>query len=204
MMLRVENIAKSFGRKAVLKGVSFQLAEGSMSGIVGENGSGKSTLLKIVVGAMRADSGRVAAAGRLGYCPQEAQLFSQLTVPEHFQYFAAAYGLPARGKDSRNWETTRDQLLEHFQFGHYGRERVAHLSGGTRQKLNLCLALFHRPELLVLDEPYNGFDWETYLRFWEYAEKFQATGGTILVVTHLIADKERFGRIYNLKNGMLR
>lgn len=95
-MLRVENIAKSFGRKAVLKGIFFQLAEGSMSGIVGENGSGKSTLLKIIVGALKADSGWVAIAERLGYCPQEAPLFSQLTVLEHFQYFAAAYGLPAR------------------------------------------------------------------------------------------------------------
>lgn len=202
-MLRVENIAKSFGRKAVLNGVSFHLAEGSMSGIVGENGSGKSTLLKIVVGAMKADSGRVAVAGCLGYCPQEAQLFSQLTVLEHFQYFAAAYSRLAGGKGNHKWEITRNQLLEHFQFGQYGRHLVAHLSGGTRQKLNLCLALFHRPQILVLDEPYNGFDWETYLRFWEYARQFQAEGGAILVVTHLITDKHRFGHIYNLKNGML-
>lgn len=202
-MLQVANITKSFGRKAVLRGVSFQLEEGSMNGIVGENGSGKSTLLKIIVGALKADGGKVIAAGRVGYCPQEAQLFSQLTVLEHFRYFAAAYGLPARGEGTPSWQAARDQLLEHFQFGPYGNDRAAHLSGGTRQKLNLCLALFHHPGLLILDEPYSGFDWETYLRFWEYARQFRAEGGSILVVTHLIMDKERFGRIYSLKNGIL-
>ncbi|MCB0550206.1 MAG: ABC transporter ATP-binding protein [Phaeodactylibacter sp.] len=203
MMLEVENITRSFGQKAVLKGISFRMEKGGVNGIVGENGSGKSTLLQIIVGALKADSGRVAVFGRLGYCPQEALVFSQLTVLEHFQYFAAAYGLPVRGEGEESWQAHRDQLLEHFQFGQYRRERVAYLSGGTRQKLNLCLALFHRPGLLVLDEPYNGFDWETYLRFWDYAERFRASGGSILVVTHLIADKERFERIYNLKNGIL-
>ena len=202
-MLQVDNITKSFGKKAVLRGASFQLDAGSMGGITGENGSGKSTLLKIIVGALKADGGKVTVEGRVGYCPQEALLFSQLTVLEHFQYFAAAYGLPARGEGKGRWEAARDQLLEHFQFGQYCDERVAYLSGGTRQKLNLGLALFHRPGLLILDEPYNGFDWETYLRFWAYAGQFCAEGGSILVVTHLITDKERFGRIYSLKNGIL-
>ena len=102
-MLQVDNITKSFGQKAVLRGVAFQLEAGSMSGIVGENGSGKSTLLKIIVGALKADSGKVIVTSRVGYCPQEVLLFSQLTALEHFRYFAAAYGLPARGEGKERW-----------------------------------------------------------------------------------------------------
>lgn len=199
MILRIRNIEKSFGRKKVLKGVSADLEAGGLYGIVGENGSGKSTLLKIITGLWKADAGEVTYTCQLGYCPQEALLFNQLTVSENFAYFAAAYGL----KPKENWHRRRDQLLEHFQYSRYENEKVAHLSGGTLQKLNLSLALLHQPELLILDEPYAGFDWETYLRFWNYAAGFIQSGGTILIVTHLITDRERFDRIFNLENGIL-
>jgi len=196
MILKVENIIKSFGKKKVLKDLSFSMKAGSLNGIVGENGSGKSTLLKIIVGQLQADKGRVFTTGRLGYCPQELLIFPQLTVEENFQYFSAAYGL---GKNS--WQPQCERLLEHFNFNHCRKDKVAELSGGTQQKLNLTLALIHQPELLILDEPYNGFDWETYLFFWEYAGQMQAKGCSILIVTHLLNDTDRFDRIYNLKNG---
>jgi ABC-type multidrug transport system ATPase subunit len=93
MILKVENIAKSFGKKKVLKDVSVEMESGSLYGIVGENGSGKSTLLKIIVGEWKANCGKILVNGRLGYCPQKVLLFSQLTVEEHFIYFSAAYGI---------------------------------------------------------------------------------------------------------------
>ncbi len=158
MILQAENIVKSFGRKKVLRGLSFGMKAGSLNGIVGENGSGKSTLLKIIVGHWQADQGKVFIEGRLGYCPQEPLVFPQLTVQEHFQYFSSAYSLP---KKSSLLQT--ELLLEHFNFKQYRSDKVAELSGGTQQKLNLSLALLHQPQLLILDEPYNGFDWETYL-----------------------------------------
>lgn len=198
MILKAENIVKSFGRKKVLKGLSFEINEGTLNGIVGENGSGKSTLLKILVGQWNADRGKVNISGKIGYCPQEPLVFPQLTIEEHFRYFSAAYSLK-----KNSWQVQYEHLLEYFNFKQYRKNKVVELSGGTQQKLNLSLALFHEPELLILDEPYNGFDWETYLCFWDFASQLLVKNCTILIVTHLLNETDRFDRIYNLKNGIL-
>ncbi|MBW8334828.1 MAG: ABC transporter ATP-binding protein [Prolixibacteraceae bacterium] len=198
MILKVENIAKSFGRNKVLKNVSFEMDAASMYGIVGENGSGKSTLLKIIVGEWKLDHGTISVSGRLGYCPQNTLLFSQLTVDEHFRYFAAAYGIEKTESTDRS-----ESLMDYFNFRKYRKEKIAHLSGGTQQKLNLAIALLHRPKLLILDEPYSGFDWDTYSRFWDYTNQLRSEGCAILVVTHLLTEKERFDRIFSLEQGEL-
>lgn len=198
MILKTSHIAKSFGRKKVLMDVSFEIKSGSLSGIVGENGSGKSTLLKIIVGEWRANSGNILVNGKIGYCPQKALLFPQLTVNEHFNYFSTAYGI-----DKNEVLNQREALLSHFNFKKYQKEKIANLSGGTQQKLNLSIAILHKPELLILDEPYNGFDWDTYLKFWDYADLLKKDGCAILIVTHFLSEKKRFDKIYTLKNGCL-
>jgi ABC-2 type transport system ATP-binding protein len=198
MILSAVNIKKSFGKKNVLNGISFELVSGKLYGIVGENGSGKSTLLKVLVGQWKADSGAVKISGRIGYCPQKPLLFPQLTVAEHFKYFSAAYGL-----DKIEEKKNSEYLLNHFNFTKTLKDKVSNLSGGTQQKLNLSIALLHEPDLLILDEPYNGFDWETYLRFWDYTDIMLKRGCAVLIVTHLLNEKDRFDRIYKLKNGML-
>jgi len=86
-------------------------------------------------------------------------------------------------------------------FGQYDDFRVEHLSGGTRQKLNLALALLPDPEVLLLDEPYAGFDYETYLRFWEMSRELADRGRSILIVSHFVEDRERFDRIYRVADG---
>jgi ABC-type multidrug transport system ATPase subunit len=198
MILQASHIAKAFGSKQVLKDVSFSMEKGSLIGIVGENGSGKSTLLNILVGRYAADQGEIQLKGKIGFCPQKPLIFPQLTVDEHFQYFAAAYQLAGE-----EWEISREKLLEQFHFEKYRKQRVATLSGGTQQKLNLSLALLHEPEILILDEPYNGFDWETYQRFWAYSSALKEKGHAILVVTHLVTDTHLFDHIFHLNEGKL-
>jgi ABC-type multidrug transport system ATPase subunit len=198
VVLEVEHISRSFGRQQVLTDVSLSVSAGQMVGITGENGSGKSTLLQIVTGMLKADGGKVTLPVAMGYCPQEILLFEQLTVLEHFKCWAVGYGL-----QEPLWKERMEMLLQQFRFAQHLQKRVAHLSGGTKQKLNLSLSLLHHPDLLVLDEPYAGFDWETYLCFWEYAEQVVKAGRSILVVSHFISDQQRFHRVLNLQNGVL-
>jgi ABC-type multidrug transport system ATPase subunit len=203
VVLDVRKVTKSFGRHRVLQDVSFLLRRGEVAGIVGENGSGKTTLLKIIVGLLRPNSGAVEVGTRAGYCPQDLLVFETLTVRENFHFFAAAYGLTG-DRRSPNWMSIERALLRRFRFEACENRLVSTLSGGTKQKLNFCLALIHSPGLLILDEPYSGFDWETYLHFWGYAEELKALGCGILIVTHLICDRSRFDSLYELKGGVLR
>jgi ABC-type multidrug transport system ATPase subunit len=197
--IEVRNLRRAFGRRLVLEDVTFDLGRGVLASIEGENGSGKSTLLRVVVGLLAPGAGKVTVRGRVGYCPQEPQVFDALTVGEHFRYFGTAYGLP---RDV--WRASMEALLERFRFARYEGFLVSQLSGGTRQKLNLALALLHDPDLLVLDEPYAGFDWETYLRFWEVAAQLKERGKTILVVSHLVYDRAKFDARFRLAEGVLR
>jgi ABC-type multidrug transport system ATPase subunit len=205
-VLRVSGVKKGFrhglpGRRstvAVLRGASLGIAPGELVGLVGENGSGKSVLMKIIVGLLARDGGEVELDGTLGYCPQEPLLWDKLTVGEHFGLFAEAYEL---GRDEAG--AAEERLLDELEFARYSGYRVEELSGGTRQKLNLALALMHEPALLLLDEPYAGFDWETYMRFWEMAEARRARGMAILVVSHLLTERERLTRLYTLRDGRL-
>lgn len=198
MILNAVHIAKSFGRNKVLKDISFQLEAGSITGIVGENGSGKSVLMEIIVGVRSADQGKVDRNSKIGYCPQRAVLFPHLTVQEHFIYFSVAYGIDREQSKRRS-----EELLQRFHYKKYQQEKIINLSGGTQQKLNLSIALLHEPDLLILDEPYNGFDWDTYQKFWDYTNHLKKHGCAILIVTHLLSEKERLDRIYQLENGIL-
>jgi ABC-2 type transport system ATP-binding protein len=203
-VLRVADVTKAFGhgppwhrrRVEVLRGVSLEVGAGELVGLVGENGSGKSVLMQIIVGLMARDGGELARPERLGYCPQLPLLWDKLTIAEHFELYAVAYRLGSARRDR-----ARDELLDDLAFARYLGYRVEELSGGTRQKVNLALALLHDPELLLLDEPYAGFDWETYLRFWEMAEQRRADGMGILVVSHLLPERDRLTRTYELRGG---
>ena len=96
------------------------------------------------------------------------------------------------------------RLLVRLRFEEYVNVRVDRVSGGTRQKLSLSLAMLNEPEVLLLDEPYAALDWESYLRFWELAAEHKAAGRAMLLVSNLAHDRERFDRLYALEGGLLR
>lgn len=195
-LVDVRGITKAFKGRTVLEGLDLSLRRGRGVGITGENGSGKTTLLKILTGLLRADGGEMQIRGRIGYCPQDPLVFEHLTVRENFAYFAAAYGV-------RFWVDPMTELLHRFRFEASESRLVAEVSGGTRQKLNLCLSLLHDPDLLLLDEPYSGFDWETYLEFWSSVEEWKGRAKGLLVVSHFIYDRDRLDDVYDLRDGRL-
>ncbi|MFD9435759.1 ABC transporter ATP-binding protein [Streptomyces sp. NPDC060002] len=193
--MQVRGLHHAYRRRAVLCGIDLDLPGGVLAGIVGENGTGKSTLLKILSGELRPDHGVVAHDGRFGYCPQDVVLNDALTVRQHLEFFKAAYGLA---------DTQRaEEVMAALRFTDYADTRTGVLSGGTRQKLNLTLALMHDPQVLLLDEPYQGFDWDTYQRFWALAAQLRDSGRSVLVVSHLAYDSERLDVLYRLEAGRL-
>ncbi|WP_448002123.1 ATP-binding cassette domain-containing protein [Agromyces bauzanensis] len=204
MVLAASGISKTYRqgiwpfrrRNHVLDGASVSLHRGEVVGLVGENGSGKSTLMQILVGALSADAGAVDLRGSLGYCPQRPVVFERLTCDEHFELFGVAYGMTREERVA-----AQVRLYEELDFTRYADERADRLSGGTLAKLNLALALLPDPSVLLLDEPYAGFDWDTYLRFWDLVGRRRASGRAVLVISHFIADEDRFDRIIELRDG---
>jgi ABC-2 type transport system ATP-binding protein len=203
-LLVAEGIEKSFRRGwwprrrhlPVLRGADVDLGAGEVVGLVGENGSGKSTLMKILVGALAADEGTVVLSGRIGYCPQVPQVYGRLTCDDHIDLFGAAYGLsPSQARASARG------LYEALGFTRFADTRADELSGGTLAKLNLALALLADPEVLLLDEPYAGFDFDTYLKFWDLVAERRAAGRSALIVSHFVVDEERFDRIVQIRDG---
>ncbi|HCA88145.1 MAG TPA: ABC transporter [Streptomyces sp.] len=195
-VLLARDVHKSYGRHRVLRGADLRVEPGQLVAVIGENGSGKSTLLKSLAGTLAVDRGEVRLAGSLGYCPQVPVLNHNLTVGQHLRYFAAAHRLPDldRGRE----------LMHRLGYEQYETKPAGELSGGTLQKLNLTLALLHDPDVLLLDEPYQGFDWETYLHFWGLVEDLRSRGRAVVIITHLVFEQDRFDRLEDLVDGRLR
>jgi len=194
VLLRAHGITKRFGRRKVLDGAALEAAAGEAVALVGENGAGKTTLLRICAGLERADAGEVVVSGRIGYCPQEPGLLDLLTAGEHLVLFGAAAGLRRAEAVERGGRLLRE-------LGFAGADAVVsrNLSGGTRQKLNLSLALLGSPRVLLLDEPFQGFDYGAYVNFWEHVEAWRRAEMAIVVVTHLLAERSRVDRVVELR-----
>jgi ABC-2 type transport system ATP-binding protein len=197
-LLDVQDVWKAFGRVQVLKGASVRVRRGEAVAVVGENGSGKSTLLKILVGLETPDRAKVRLTGRLGYCPQRLEVFEGLTVGENLIYFGVAYRLTD--------EVLRAQgryYLERFRYAHFVDTLAKNLSEGTKQKLNLTLSLLHSPDILLLDEPYQGFDYETFLNFANLLQEWRSQGKAVLTISHLVTADLKMDRILELRDGVI-
>jgi ABC-type multidrug transport system ATPase subunit len=191
--LSVFGVSKSYGKRQILDDVCIVVHAGQVAALTGENGAGKSTLMRICAGLEGYESGRIDIPGTLGYCPQMPALFDLLTADEHLVMFGAGYGMPRDVAIERG-----HALLDEFDFP-VGRKIVtADMSGGTRQKLNLVLSLLHDPDLLLLDEPYQGFDHGTYVNFWDHCTRWSSEGKAVVVVTHMLAELDRADHVIEL------
>ena len=193
-VLAADGVGKRYGRKVALARAHLEIAAGEAVALVGENGAGKTTLLRICAGLLAPDEGQVVTRARIGYCPQEPGLLDLLTANEHLAYFGAAAGL-----SRADALATGGALLAEFGFSAADGTVARDLSGGTRQKLNLALALVGDPAVLLLDEPYQGFDRGTYVNFWEHVDGWRAAGKAVVVVTHLLAELTRVDRVVELR-----
>lgn len=193
-VLQVEEVSKRYGRRLVLAPISFAVRGGQVAAIVGANGSGKSTLLDICAGALRPSTGRVQRTARIGYVPQHGGIAPLLTVAEHFRLFAAARQMPAAQA-----VPTGERLAAQLGWRPDPRTRAGTLSGGTQQKLNVILGELDRPDLILLDEPYQGFDQESYLDFWEQVFAWRDAGAGVVVVTHLLSSLRDVDHVVELR-----
>ena len=192
-MLAATGVAKSYGGRQALVDVDLHASAGEAVAIVGENGAGKTTLLRICAGLLAPDAGEVRRYARVGYCPQQPGLVDLLTADEHLVLFGGALGLERRAALA-----TGRVVLESFGFAVGEAAMTRELSGGARQKLNLALALLGDPRLLLLDEPYQGFDRGSYVDFWEHVDGWRHEGRAVVVVTHLLAELRRVDRVVEL------
>ncbi|MEU4829154.1 ATP-binding cassette domain-containing protein [Streptosporangium sp. NPDC023615] len=161
-MIEIDDLHKRYGDKSALAGVTFSVKPGEMFGFVGANGAGKTTTMRILMGLLTADSGTVRRDGReltfqdrrrFGYMPEERGLYQKMKVAEQIEYFGRLSGLGAG--EAR--KATGD-LLERLSLTERANDAVDTLSLGNQQRAQLAVALVHRPEALVLDEPFSGLD----------------------------------------------
>ena len=188
-MLEVKGLYKSYGKKAVLRGVDLEVRDGEIKGLIGVNGAGKSTLIECVCGVKKADAGEILIFGEnnadrkarkeikssIGYMPQTFRLFNDLTVAENLRYLCAVYGLP------------KERSLDVMKTCHIESEAkvlAGDLSGGYRQLLSMAGALIHSPKFLIMDEPTAAMDPIFRREFWNILRDYKKGGATFLVITH--------------------
>jgi ABC-2 type transport system ATP-binding protein len=202
-----QSLCKSFDNKAVLDNVSFELDAGDVVGILGKNGAGKTTLLELMLGFTPATSGRVelfghesyrlpgSAKARVGFVPQQDELINQLSAADQIRVLRSFYP---------HWDTGLiDRLVDTWEIDLS--QRVGKMSVGQRQKLSILLALGHRPDLLILDEPVASLDPLARRHFLEQIVEVAVGGDRAVVLSsHIISDIERLAsKIWIIKDGKL-
>ncbi len=207
-MIEFRGVDMSFGDKAVLRGLTFEVRPGEVYTLLGANGAGKTTAINILCNLLDADGGTVrvdgiaageATRGRLGVAPQEISLYLDLTCSENLAFFAEVYGIDGGRRRERV-----TAVLETLQLSPWAETRVEQLSGGWRRRMNLAVALVPAPAVLVLDEPTAGLDIESRHELWGLIERLRASGVAILLTTHLMDEAERLShRVGILKDGRI-
>ena len=193
VVLRLRDVSARRGRRTVLSGINLTIHRGEVVAVVGANGAGKSTLLQLCAGLLRASGGSIERTPNFGYAPQLDSLAPLLTVDEHLRLFGAARGI-RQGRSV----STGHRLLTRLGWTARGDQTAGTLSGGTQQKLNVALAQLDAPDLLLLDEPYQGLDALAYEDLWTLISAWRASGAGVLLVTHLLRDVDLVDRVVEL------
>lgn len=206
-ILSVSHLSKKYEMQNAVQDISFELAGGEVVGLLGPNGAGKSTTMKCIVGLLRKTAGEISIGGydhltveakRLfSYIPETPYVYDLLTIWEHMQFIAQAYGV-------KDWKPKALELLELYELEDKQKKLGRDLSKGMRQKLSICCALLPDPQLLFFDEPMIGLDPKAIKNTKNLFKTLKDEGKTILVSTHLIEGVESIAdRIMIMKDGQI-
>jgi ABC-2 type transport system ATP-binding protein len=197
-VLEASGLVKRFGDREALRDVSLSAARGELVAVIGPNGAGKTTLLSILAGIQRADGGSVSKApDEVGWVPQQAALYSKLTVEENLSLFARL----ERVDDHRD---AVERMLDLTGLRSRAGDPVGELSGGNRQRVNIAIGLLAAPEVLLLDEPSAALDPRQRERLWEFILRLAGEGTTVVYATHNIQEADRYAsRVLVLADGEL-
>ena len=204
--IEVQDLKRKYGNTEALKGISFEVPQGEIFGIIGPDGAGKSTLFRILTTLLLADSGSASVDGddvvknyknirkKVGYMPGRFSLYQDLSVEENLTIFASIFKTTIK----ENYHLIKDiyQQIEPFK-----KRKAGALSGGMKQKLALSCALIHKPVVLFLDEPTTGVDPVSRKEFWDMLAKLKEQGITILVSTPYMDEASRCDRIALIQEG---
>jgi ABC-2 type transport system ATP-binding protein len=202
--IEIDGLEVTRGGRQILRDVSVNVAERTVTGLLGPSGSGKTTLIRSIVGVQRIARGSIRVLGHpagsrdlrhtIGYVAQAASVYRDLTVRENLRYFAAVLGVPPRRVDE---VTTAVALAGQAD------SRVDHLSGGQQSRVSLAISLLGNPQLLLLDEPTVGLDPVLREELWALFHRLAASGATLLVSSHVMEEAARCQRLLLLRDGQL-
>ena len=193
--LKMTGVSKWFGSFQAVRSLDFDVPKGSIVGFLGPNGAGKSTSLRMALGVLSPDRGDVSLLGaapnleslkRVGFLPEERGLYKKMSPRQIITYFARLKGMSSRDAKAR-----ADELLEMMGLGEFGRSRVTKLSKGMAQKVQILSALAHRPDFLILDEPFSGLDPVNQQALEDLIIEEHKRGATIVFSTHVMEHAER-------------
>lgn len=206
--IEAHNIRKAYGTVEALRGVSLAVSPGEILGLIGPDGAGKTTLFRILTTLILPDEGCASVCGldvvkdyreirtRVGYMPGRFSLYPDLSVKENLDFFANIFGTTL--------EENYDLVAPIYrQIEPFKERRAGKLSGGMKQKLALCCALIHKPEVLFLDEPTTGVDVISRVEFWEMLAALRESGLGILVSTPYMDEAARCNRICLMNEGTI-
>ncbi|MBS7254090.1 ABC transporter ATP-binding protein [Flavobacterium branchiicola] len=204
----LKNITKKYGDFIAVDDVSFEVKKGELFGLIGPDGAGKTSIFRILTTLLLAEGGEATVEGhdvvkefqeirnKVGYMPGKFSLYQDLTVKENLTFFATIFGTTIE----ENYELIKDI---YDQIKPFNDRRAGKLSGGMKQKLALCCALIHKPEVLFLDEPTTGVDVVSRSEFWEMLAKLKEQNITIVVSTPYMDEAKLCDRIALMQNGKI-